>query len=155
MPKLNSTKGFPIFLTSSSDRAVGVGGLAGTITAQLSKDGGLTFADVTANITISEMSIDGWYWITPAATERDTRGINSWHFSDTGVNDYPYIEEVDDADGLDFQEVLRVLLAAAAGKSTDMNTGAPKYRDLGDTKNRISGTSDQTGRLTSTVDATP
>jgi len=49
----------------------------------------------------------------------------------------------------DIQEVLRIVLAALAGKSTGGGTANPAFRDVGDTKDRISATVDSDGNRTS------
>ena len=54
---------------------------------------------------------------------------------------------------LTFRQITRINLAAMAGKSTDAQTNAPKFRDQADTKNRISATTDANGNRTAmTVD---
>ena len=52
---------------------------------------------------------------------------------------------------LNLQGMLRVILAACAGKSNSHESGAPKYRDTADLKNRISATTDANGNRTSIV----
>lgn len=56
--------------------------------------------------------------------------------------------------GYTAEEILRILAAVAAGKSSGQPT-APVFRDLGDTKDRVTGTVDSSGNRTSvTVDET-
>jgi hypothetical protein len=53
------------------------------------------------------------------------------------------------------EQIMRILLAAAAGLVNDAETGAPKFRDVADSKNRIAATVDEDGnRLTITLDGT-
>jgi len=60
------------------------------------------------------------------------------------------------ADGsYDLQEMMRVIFAACAGKSSGHESGTPAYRDAADTKDRISATTDANGNRTAvTLDAT-
>lgn len=60
------------------------------------------------------------------------------------------------ADGsYDLQEMMRIIFAACAGKSSEHQLGTPKYRDAADTKNRISATTDVNGNRTAiTLDGT-
>jgi len=54
------------------------------------------------------------------------------------------------ADGAyDLQEMLRIMFAALAGKSTGGGTGSHKFRDSADSKDRISATVDTNGNRTS------
>jgi len=46
----------------------------------------------------------------------------------------------------------RIVLAALAGKSSGHSTSSPAYRDLADTKNRITATTDADGRTSVTLD---
>jgi len=53
------------------------------------------------------------------------------------------------------RQALRILLAASAGKSSGGGTSTVNFRDLADSKNRISATVDSNGNRTSvTLDAT-
>lgn len=50
---------------------------------------------------------------------------------------------------------LRIMLAALAGKASGLDTGSPAYRDMADSKDRISATTDADGnRSAVTLDAT-
>tara|TARA_R110000772_G_scaffold51809_6_gene118884 strand:+ start:2316 stop:4838 length:2523 start_codon:yes stop_codon:yes gene_type:complete len=52
---------------------------------------------------------------------------------------------------LDLEEMLRIILAATAGKSNSHETNAPKYRNQADTLDRISATTDANGNRTATT----
>ena len=53
------------------------------------------------------------------------------------------------ADGTyDLQEMLRIMFAALAGKSSGGGTSTITFRDAADTKNRISATVDSNGNRT-------
>lgn len=53
------------------------------------------------------------------------------------------------------RQSLKLMLAALVGKVTGMDTGSPVFRNVGDTKNRISATVDANGNRTAvTIDAT-
>lgn len=55
--------------------------------------------------------------------------------------------------GYSMRGVLRLISAALLGKATGLNTGSPVFRDITDTKDRITGTSDASGnRSASTLD---
>lgn len=57
---------------------------------------------------------------------------------------------------LDHAEVMRVLLAGIAGKASGLELLTPRFRDLADSKDRITATTDTDGnRLTIVIDATP
>lgn len=54
------------------------------------------------------------------------------------------------------EEMMRVIMSAASGVSSDMESDAPKYQDIAKTKNRISATNDANFNRTSVVlDTTP
>lgn len=56
--------------------------------------------------------------------------------------------------GFTFADMIRIVAAVAAGKSTG-GPGSPVFRDLADTKNRVSGTADSSGnRSAATYDGT-
>lgn len=58
-------------------------------------------------------------------------------------------------DGLNFQQALKVILAALGGKVSGAAANAPVFRDIADTKNRITATTDADGNRTAvTIDAT-
>lgn len=70
------------------------------------------------------------------------------------VDDLPTANEnadalLDRADGVETsftaRKALRLMLAALAGKSSGLNSGSPVFRDVNDSKNRISATSDASG----------
>jgi len=46
------------------------------------------------------------------------------------------------------KEALRIILASVAGKTRDFQLNAPKFRDPGDTKDRITATQDANGNRT-------
>lgn len=57
--------------------------------------------------------------------------------------------------GLTPRQAWRLVAAACAGKASGLDTGSPVYRNVGDTKDRITATTDQYGnRSAVTVDAT-
>ncbi|MGB0971913.1 MAG: hypothetical protein ACPGVG_13275 [Mycobacterium sp.] len=49
---------------------------------------------------------------------------------------------------IDVQDVLKVILAACAGRSTDHENGTPRYRDQANSVNRIDATTDANGNRT-------
>jgi hypothetical protein len=56
--------------------------------------------------------------------------------------------------GFTVQDVLKLTGAAAAGKSSGLDTGSPIYRNLGDTLNRISATASAGNRTAVTHNLT-
>lgn len=52
------------------------------------------------------------------------------------------------------RQLLRLMRSALAGKSSGHDANAPKYRDIADTKNRISATTTTDGRTSVTTDVT-
>ncbi len=57
---------------------------------------------------------------------------------------------------LDHAEIMRVLLSALAGKASGLDLLAPAFRDVADSKDRITATTDASGnRLTIVIDASP
>lgn len=66
---------------------------------------------------------------------------------------------LDSANGIEtgktWRQAMRLILAACAGKASGLDLGTPVYRDVGDTKNRISATTDTYGnRSAVTYDVT-
>jgi len=68
----------------------------------------------------------------------------------TGLNDISVADIIAGiADGsLDLQEMLRVIVAATAGKSSGFGTANVAFRDYADTKDRITATVDSNGNRT-------
>lgn len=75
----NSTRGFYVFADDSAAFGTGKTGL--TLTITLSKSGA---AANSVSPTQSEIG-NGWYWIAPSSSHRDTLGRNLWQFSATGA----------------------------------------------------------------------
>lgn len=67
-----------------------------------------------------------------------------------GLNDITVAEIIAGiSDGsFDFQEIIRIIFAAVAGKSSGHESGTPNYRDSADSKNRIAATTDANGNRT-------
>lgn len=58
-------------------------------------------------------------------------------------------------DGKTFQETMRLISAVLCGKASGLNTNSPVYRDMADSKDRVSATTDADGnRSAVTLDAT-
>lgn len=62
---------------------------------------------------------------------------------------------LDQADGVEsgmtVRQALRLLTAAQGGKTSGMDTGLPRIRDVGDTKDRVTATTDVNGNRTDVV----
>lgn len=66
----------------------------------------------------------------------------------TAIQVWQYVLE----GALTAERVVRIMFAAMAGKLSGVSTNAPKFRDLADTKNRISATTTADGRTSVTLD---
>lgn len=82
-------------------------------------------------------------WGTPAAQANEP-GTMGEKLNDAGSASNPWTEVIES--GYTAAEVLRIIAAVAAGKSSG---GGTAFRDLGDTKNRVAGTVDGSGNRTS------
>ncbi|RLG33432.1 hypothetical protein DRN97_05065 [Methanosarcinales archaeon] len=85
----------------------------------------------------------------------DTRSLTDkagFSLSDAGVDDI--FEEVVE-DSTTFRQMLRIIFAALAGKSSGGGTTTVRFRDIADTKDRITATVDSDGNRTAiTLDGT-
>lgn len=122
----------------------------GAITATLRGTATLE-ADITPFTTLSPENLAASVWNSLAASFNSV-GTMGEKMNDAGSAANPWTEVIES--GYTAAEILRILAAVAAGKSSGQPT-SPVFRDLGDTKDRVSGTVDSSGNRTSvTVDET-
>ena len=122
----------------------------GAITATLRGTASLE-ADITPFTTLSPENLAASVWNSLAASFNSV-GTMGEKMNDAGSAANPWTEVIES--GYTAAEILRILAAVAAGKSSGQPT-APVFRDLGDTKDRVTGTVDGSGNRTSvTVDET-
>ncbi len=122
----------------------------GAITATLRGTASLE-ADITPFTTLSPENLAASVWNSLAASFNSV-GTMGEKMNDAGSAANPWTEVIES--GYTAAEILRILAAVAAGKSSGQPTN-PVFRDLGDTKDRVSGTVDSSGNRTSvTVDET-
>lgn len=154
-------------LASIVSTLTGTGAITGTLrgTARLE-------ADITPFTTLSPENLAASVWNSVAASF-NSAGTMGEKMNDAGSASNPWADTttygagtkgkllqdvVPDVwarvieSGYTAEEILRILAGVAAGKSSGQNT-APVYRDLGDTKDRVTGTVDGSGNRTSvTID---
>jgi len=126
--------------------------------------------DVAVSTRSSHSPADVWNYTTRALTDKsgfslaaDQSGVTigtvnnvgdktGYELSASGVD--AILDDVLEGT-LTVRQAMRIILAAAAGKSTGGGTGTIYFRDLADTKNRIKATVDSNGNRTSvTLDGT-
>jgi len=96
---------------------------------------------------VSGIPADVWSYSTRALTDK-----TDFELSASGID--AILDDVLEGT-LTVRQAMRIILAAAAGKSTGGGTGTIYFRDLADTKNRIKATVDSNGNRTSvTLDGT-
>jgi len=113
-------------LTATMKTSVTTAATAATPTVTLADDA-ITAAKIAANaIGASELAADAANEIADALLDR-TNGIETSYT---------------------LRQALRIVLAAAGGKASGLNTTEAKYRDVGDTVDRITATVDADGNRT-------
>lgn len=101
-----------------------------------------TSENVTYDVTVGDITngtvvIDAWY--TPVTDDGALAGDDS---------------DENAIDGYDLEEAMRIVLAALAGKVSGADTNTPVFRDIADTKDRISAATTAAGNRTAiTLDA--
>lgn len=134
-----------VLMVDNADGKTGKTGL--TLTIELQKNGG-AFASISP--TVTERAY-GWYTIALTSSHTDTIGDLVLHVSATGADPsdpkyyvrLPVLSGVIE-NGKTLTECARLWNSAAAGKVSGLPT-APVFRDLADTKNRITATTDSNG----------
>jgi hypothetical protein len=119
---------------------------SGAVTANLRGTASLE-ADITPFTTLSPENLAASVWNSLAASF-NSAGTMGEKMNDAGSAANPWTEVIES--GYTAAEILRILAAVAAGKSSGQGS---VFRDLGDTKDRVSGTVDSNGNRTSiTID---
>lgn len=105
-------------------------------------------------VSFGALSVEGMreaVWDAVAASYNNP-GTMGEKMNDAGSASNPWTEVIES--GYTAAEILRILASVAAGKSSGQPT-APVFRDIADTKDRVSGTVDSQGNRTSvTIDET-
>lgn len=123
---------------------------SGSVTANLKGKASLA-ADITPFTDLSPENLAASVWNSLAASYNSV-GTMGEKVNDAGSAANPWTEVIES--GYTAAEILRILAAVAAGKSSGQPTTVV-FRDLGDTKNRVSGTVDSSGNRTGvTIDET-
>jgi hypothetical protein len=138
-----------------------------TIAVTISKNGA-AFGNPNAGATNATEISGGWYKVTLDATDTSTNGDLVLRGTATGVDNVERVCVVDDQSDVVTAiwanvitgtttaiQAMRGFIAALLGKASGLDTNAPKYRDVADTKNVISATTDASGNRTAvTLDLT-
>ena len=107
----------------------------------------LAHLDADISSRSSHSAADVWSVATRSLTDKA-----GFSLSDAGVDDI--FEEVVE-DSTTFRQMLRIIFAALAGKSSGGGTTTVRFRDIADTKDRITATVDSDGNRTAiTLDGT-
>ena len=118
---------------------------AGTIRAT-----GALAGDITPFTELSPQSLASAVWGS-LASANNTAGSMGEKLNDAGSASNPWTEAIES--GYTAADILRLIAAVTAGKVSG-GPGSPVFRDLGDTKNRVTGTADSNGNRTAvTYDA--
>ncbi len=136
-------------LTGFAELISGISGL-GDITATLVATG-LLSADLTVTgtgLTTSNVGPAVWSALASANNDAGTMGEK---LNDAGSGSNPWTEVIES--GLSAAEILRIILAVQAGKS-DITGTTVKFRDVADTKDRVTASMTGSERTTITLDGT-
>ena len=128
-------------------------GDAANITAQISKDGGACAASDDANPTeLDATNAKGIYLfdLLQAETNCDLFVLSAVSSTENIVLDpvfiYTVVKTIEGS--LTDEEIKRIILSALGGKSSGGGTTTIKFRDLADSKDRITATVDSNGNRT-------
>jgi hypothetical protein len=105
--------------------------------------------DVSAEVTPESVAAAVWRAVAGDFQESGSMGEK---LNDAGSAANPWTEIIES--GYTAEEILRLVAAALLGKVSGADVNNPKFRNLGDTKDRIDATTDQHGnRLVVALDA--
>lgn len=142
----------------SSASATGLGALVcaltglGTVSPTLTGTGELTADLVVTGTGLTTSNVGNAVWAALAAAN-NSAGTMGEKLNDAGSASNPWTEVIES--GYTATEVMKILLAVAAGKSSGGGTTNIKFRDVADTLDRIDATVDSSGNRTAiTLDAT-
>lgn len=124
----------------------------GDLEAVISAYGNMEIDIVVTGAGLSTANIGEAVWGALAAANNDS-GTMGEKLNDAGSASNPWTEVIES--GYTATEVMKILLAVAAGKSSGGGTTNIKFRDVADTLDRIDATVDSSGNRTAiTLDAT-
>lgn len=153
--RLNAT----IDLTGTGDLAADMSAVAnavialsgtGDLDATIAAIGSMTIDIVVTGTGLSTANVGQAVWAALAAGNNEVGSMGE-KLNDAGSASNPWTEVIDS--GYTAAEILQLLASVAAGKSSGGGTSTIVFRDLADTKNRISATVDSSGnRSALTID---
>lgn len=124
---------------------------SGDLDATIAAYGNMEIDIVVTGTGLTTANVGQAVWSALAASN-DEAGTMGEKLNDAGSAANPWTEIIES--GYTAAEILRILASVAAGKSSGQPT-SPVFRDLGDTKDRVSGTVDGSGNRTNvTIDET-
>lgn len=152
------------YLTDGTSDATGK-----TIAVVISKNGA-AFGNPSAGATNATEIANGWYTVSLSVTDTNTVGPLIVRGTATGVDNTELVYNVTaDANtwadalldraagvetGLTVRQWMRLTASALFGKLSGVAGNAPKFRDFGDSKNRITAVTSSDGRTSVSTDAT-
>ena len=148
--RLNAT----IDLTGSGDLSADMSGLAnavidltgsGDLDATISAFGDMTIDIVVTGTGLSTANVGQAVWAAIAASNNDP-GTMGEKLNDAGSASNPWTEVIES--GYTAAEILRIIAASTAGKTTGAGTSNMVFTGLDGTTNRIDGTLDASGNRT-------
>lgn len=128
-------------LANASATLSGVGDADVTATAS----GALAASIIVTGDVLNTANVASSVW-GALAVSNNAVGTMGEKLNDAGSAANPWTEVIES--GFSAAEVLRIIASAVAGKSSG-GPGSPVFRDLGDTKDRITGVADASGNRTS------
>jgi hypothetical protein len=125
---------------------------SGTATSTIRATGALTADIAVTGDLLNSANVGAAVW-SAIATANNEAGTMGEKLNDAGSAGNPWATVIES--GMTAEEILRVVLAYVAGKTTVDETGADPvvaFRDVDDTKDRISATMDGSTRSSVTLD---
>lgn len=126
--------------------------LAKTVLISSWNGGRIVVKNMVSGSIMHAHSVGGKVTIDASCTGGTARIYGGFEIVDNGSLDaldndtIPRLNWAEEVEGTyTAEEVLRVVAAALAGKATGLDTNAPVFRDINDTKDRITATTDATG----------
>lgn len=148
-------------MTGSGDLAADMTGIANAVIAMLGSGdldatirawGDMAIDIVVTGTGLSTANVGQAVWSALAAANNNAGSMGE-KLNDAGSASNPWTEVIES--GFTAAEIMRMLAAVMAGKSSGGGTATVRFRDVGDTKDRIVATVDENGNRTAlTRDAT-
>ena len=101
--------------------------------------------NITPFTELSPQNLASAVW-SALATANNEPGTMGEKLNDAGAAANPWTEVIES--GFTASDILKLIAAATAGKARDAETASVKFRDLNDTKDRITATVDGNGNRT-------